>query len=110
MKILGHLLRLAPAWRGATYTSRHALSALAYSPARCAAYAGCGSSAKSQFHSTASSRSSTYAQNGGDVDTIKSLLATNKHGKNNIPPSIIEKVGRNLHLRDSHPLGIIKSK
>jgi phenylalanyl-tRNA synthetase alpha chain len=29
---------------------------------------------------------------------------------NNIPPQIAEKIGRNLHLEQHHPLNIIKAK
>lgn len=30
------------------------------------------------------------------------------HAKNNVPLSLSEKIGRNLHRTPSHPLGIIK--
>lgn len=30
------------------------------------------------------------------------------HAKNNVPVSLSEKIGRNLHRTPSHPLGIIK--
>eukprot|EP01031_Cornospumella_fuschlensis_P031913 gene31913-38585_t len=35
---------------------------------------------------------------------------TNKHPANNVPDSIYEKVGRNLHLQQNHPLNIIKKR
>jgi hypothetical protein len=33
-----------------------------------------------------------------------------KHPRNNIPETIIQKIGRNLHLQKNHPLNIIKTK
>lgn len=34
----------------------------------------------------------------------------NGHPKNNLVESIVSKVGRNLHLIENHPLGIIKNR
>ena len=44
-----------------------------------------------------------------DSTTLQARL-DNKHINNNIPTSIIEKVGRNLHLQANHPLRIIKDR
>jgi hypothetical protein len=41
-------------------------------------------------------------------DTLKILK--NNHPNNNIPDSILQKIGRNLHLQKNHPLNIIKTK
>jgi hypothetical protein len=37
-------------------------------------------------------------------------LLSDKHPMNNVPESINEKVGRNLHLVKNHPLNIIKKR
>ncbi len=37
-------------------------------------------------------------------------LLNNKHPYNNVPSSIISKVGINLHRKQHHPLNIIKNK
>jgi len=42
------------------------------------------------------------------VDWIKELASD--HPKNNVSPYIANLVGRDLHLRKDHPLGIIKEK
>ena len=34
----------------------------------------------------------------------------NKHPKNNVPLSIVEKLDKKLHLTKNHPLNIIKSR
>eukprot|EP01038_Epipyxis_sp_PR26KG_P010403 gene10403-13973_t len=49
------------------------------------------------------------------VDTVPKTsdlisIIKNNHPYNNIPDSIIEKVGRNLHLQNNHPLKIIKQR
>ncbi len=37
-------------------------------------------------------------------------ILKSKHPNNNIPDSILNKVGENLHLKSNHPLCIIKKK
>lgn len=44
-----------------------------------------------------------------DLNAVVSTLK-NGHPFNNVPQSIIEKVGSNLHLRTNHPLNIIKKR
>jgi phenylalanyl-tRNA synthetase alpha chain len=44
------------------------------------------------------------------VDEQLSAALKTTHPNRNITPNILEKVGRNLHLIDKHPLGIIKGK
>lgn len=52
-----------------------------------------------------------YASSGAfSASAVKESLLNNKHPKNNIPASIIEKVGKNLHRQPNHPLGIIKTR
>lgn len=43
------------------------------------------------------------------LNNFKDILRNN-HPQNNIPTSIEEKVGYNLHQRTNHPLNIIKKK
>lgn len=45
---------------------------------------------------------------GSDPAIAKALM--NGHPNNNLVESIVNKVGRNLHLIDNHPLGIIKNR
>lgn len=44
------------------------------------------------------------------VDEPLKLALQTPHPYRNITPVILEKVGKNLHRNDKHPLGIIKSK
>ena len=44
------------------------------------------------------------------VDEPLKIALQTPHPYRNITPVILEKVGRNLHRNDKHPLGIIKSK
>jgi hypothetical protein len=44
-----------------------------------------------------------------DLNAVRSTLK-NGHPFNNIPESIVEKVGSNLHLQKNHPLNIIKKR
>jgi phenylalanyl-tRNA synthetase alpha chain len=44
------------------------------------------------------------------VDEPLKLALQTPHPFRNITPVILEKVGKNLHRNDKHPLGIIKSK
>lgn len=42
-----------------------------------------------------------------DIKALDARVHTG-HPKNNVPVSLSEKIGRNLHRTPSHPLGIIK--
>jgi hypothetical protein len=66
-------------------------------------------SSPSSPSSSASSSSSVTLPPVQDVESLRALLSTPSE-RNNIPPSIVDKVGRNLHLNHNHPLGIIKNK
>lgn len=44
------------------------------------------------------------------VDAALRTAARTAHAKNNVPDSIVEKLGRRLHLRSDHPLGHLKSR
>ena len=44
------------------------------------------------------------------VDEPLKIALQTPHPYRNITPVILEKVGKNLHRNDKHPLGIIKSK
>jgi phenylalanyl-tRNA synthetase alpha chain len=44
------------------------------------------------------------------VDDALAVALKTSHPYRNVGPNILEKVGRNLHLIDNHPLGIIKGK
>ena len=44
-----------------------------------------------------------------DQKSVTAFLTT-PHPNNNIPEQIIEKIGTNLHLKNDHPLGIIKTR
>lgn len=55
------------------------------------------------------SRAASLSMCATDYAAIKTMVAQ-PHPNNNVPPQIIEKIGRNLHKMDDHPLGIIKEK
>ncbi len=44
-----------------------------------------------------------------EIDRSLNVLQS-KHPNNNIPESIIAKVGEDLHLKQNHPISIIKNK
>lgn len=57
-------------------------------------------------------QASTFASLSTDTSVqadLKQYFA-NKHPKNNVPDSIVEKLDRKLHLTKNHPLNIIKSR
>ena len=44
-----------------------------------------------------------------DIETIRKRLMV-PHPKNNVPESILPKIGRNLHLQKHHPLNVVKKR
>lgn len=55
------------------------------------------------------SRAASLSMCASDYDAIKGMAAQ-PHPSNNVPSQIIDKIGRNLHKIENHPLGIIKDK
>lgn len=58
--------------------------------------------------STINSNQSHVYSDGMTHESLLSILKT-PHPRNNIPANVLDKIGRNLHLQPSHPLGIIKT-
>lgn len=61
-------------------------------------------------HRSAASASAPVRMMAAVAEGAKALDARvhTGHAKNNVPVSLSEKIGRNLHRTPSHPLGIIK--
>lgn len=61
------------------------------------------------FHSNCAACSAGTSTYCNELEQVLSRVKSG-HKKNNIPSSIVDKIGRNLHLAKNHPLGIIKTK